>query len=220
MKDIFQSLYSILDNITDIIFTLFGKPTLLSSSIILILSGLLLSFWGYKLKKLALILIGMVFGIALAIIISDIFKIHDNNTLFILLIVFAIIFGILNLAFYFFAIIILGIIIGFISGLFVCTLFDFSSPITIILSLSFGILGGFLSINVNKIMFIIITAFFGYILFRSGIYSINTFNISRIIEEVIAIIVFLLGLVYQFIDNYNVEIIHETQVEKNDNTKK
>ncbi len=213
MNDIFQSIYAILDNIRDIIYTLFGKPTLLSTSIILILSGILLAFWGYKLKKLALIIIGLVFGISLALIISDILKIQDNNITFILMIVFGIVFGILNLFFYFIAIIIFGIITGFLFGLFLSTLFDFSSTITIITSLSLAILGGLLSINVNKIMFIFITSFFGYILFRTGIYSINTFNISRIIEEILAIIVFLIGLIFQFIDNFNVESSYETKKE-------
>ena len=79
--------------------------------------------------------------------------------------------------------------------------------------------GGLLSITVNKIMFIFLTSFFGYILFRTGVYSIHILNISRIIEEFFSIIIFLIGLTYQFIDNFYPESSYETKTEKNQQSK-
>ena len=214
MSEIFQSIYSILDNVTEIINSLFGKYTGLGTSIILILSGILLLFWGYKLKKLTLIIIGFIFGISLAIIIADILKLNNNIAL-ILMITLGIIFGITNLLFYFFTIIILGILTGCIFGLFIGTIIDSSTFVTIILIIVFATLGCFLSITVNKIMFIFLTSFFGYILLRTGIYSIHILQISRIIEEFFSIIIFLIGLIYQFIDNFYPESSYVTKTEKN-----
>lgn len=211
MTEIFQLVYSILDNITEIIYTLFGKFTGYSTSIILILSGILLLFWGYKLKKLALIIIGLIFGISLGIIISDQLKITNINITLLIMISLGIIFGILNLLFYFFAIIALGIIIGCIAGLFISTIFNSTTFISIIIIIIFAVLGGLLSITVNKIMFIFLTSFFGYLLLRTGIYSIHILHISRIIEEFISIIFFSLGLIFQFIDNFYEESSFESE---------
>ncbi len=215
MAEIFQIVYSILDNITKIIYTLFGKYTGLSTSVILILSGILLLFWGYKLKKLTLVIIGLIFGISLGIIAADKLKINNTNLTLILIISLGIIFGILNLIFYFFTIIILGAVAGCTIGLLISSVINSSTFISVIIILIFAFLGGFLSITINKIMFIFLTSFFGYILFRTGFYSIHFLHISRLIEEFISIIVFSIGLIFQFIDNFYEESSYESQTEKN-----
>ena len=218
MTEIFQSIYLILDNITGIIHSLFGKYTGLSTSLILILSGILLLFWGYKLKKITLVIIGFIFGTSLGVAISDLLNITNNNITIIIMVVLGITIAILNLLFYFFTIIILGILTGGTIGLFIGTIIDSSTFITIILILIFAVLGCLLSITVNKIMFIFLSSLFGYILLRTGIYSIHILNISRIIEDFFSIIIFLIGLIYQFIDNFYPESSYESQIEKNKST--
>ena len=207
MEALINHIVNFIKEINSIIFYL-GDYIGISTGLILLLSGILFLFWGYKLKKISLILIGFIFGAAFGIIISELTGI-DNPVVFIAIIIsLGIIFGLFNFFLYFVAVIVIGIITGSILGGFMGYLFNTDTTVTIVLCLIFAILGGILSVKINKITFIIITSFIGYLIFRTGLYSINMFNTNRTLEEIISIIVLISGLSFQFIDNFNINLSH------------
>ena len=202
MNEILSPLYNIMAETNKTIFSL-GDFTGFVIGLILIASVLALAFWGYKLKKITLAIIGFIIGASLGVLINKLIKTDNTVITTILIIMFGIIGASLNYFLYYASIFIIGIFLGGILGLMIGVLIEASIIITIILGLILAIIGGALSIKRNKVMFIICTAYYGYILFRMGFYSVNVFGIDRFIEELTSLCILVAAIFFQFIDNMN-----------------
>jgi|GEM_PF-2760863 len=199
MNKILEPFYNMIMKINEVIFSL-GNVTGILAGFIILLIGILLAFWGYRLKKIALLVIGFIIGFTIGLMVADI-----NNIDLKFKIIIALISGISSALIiyflYFLAVFIIGIFIGGSLGFMISTILETNNLITIIIVAVFALIGGLLSKKINKILFIILTAYYGYILVRIGINSINIFKLNIMIEEIIAIIILISGIIFQFYEN-------------------
>lgn len=193
-------LEDIIKRINSLIYS-FGRPTTIVTGFILILSGILLSFWGYRLKKFAILILGFVTGAIFGFYLSSIFA-KDSFALTILLaLIFGLTISLLMNFLYKATIVIIGVLLGFSLSFFVVSSLSIDRNIAIVIILFFVILSGFLSIKVEKIMFIIITCYYGYIIFRLGLGSFGIIK-DKTLEEVISLSVLIGGAVFQFYEQF------------------
>ncbi len=204
MSEIMASFYNFFKNINSFIYS-FGNNAGFLTGIILIISGILLLFWGYRIKKIALMLIGVIFGISLGFYLGEyVFKATIDITL-ILAISLGIVCALSTFFLYFAMIFIIGVVIGINLGFLIGYFLQLKMIYILIISIVLAIICGIISLKINKIMFIILTAYYGYLLFRVGAYVINVFNINRIYEDILSLVMLIIGLIFQFSDNTNIE---------------
>jgi hypothetical protein len=204
MSNLIDSFYRLFNSINKFIYS-YGNSAGFLTGLILLTAGIILLFWGYRIKKIALIIIGAVFGISLGIYIGEqVLKTTIEITL-ILSISLGIICALSTYFIYFAMIFIIGVVIGVNLGFLIGYFFQLPMSYILIISIILAVICGILSIKINKIMFIILTSYYGYILIRIGLYAINIFNINRVFEDIIALILLPIGLIFQFYDNTRIE---------------
>jgi len=164
------------------------------------IGGLVLLFLGYKLKKAALAISGLMGGYAGGLFLAG--RLLEAGTLgFLLLpIVCALAGALLMFAVFKLALFLLGFTAGIV-GFFYLGASVVSNPVTgIILAAVSGAVLGALALAAERLVLIILTSFIGYTAFRQGIYSlIDSYN-SRIFE-IVALAFLVLGIVVQFLLN-------------------
>lgn len=207
------------NQINSFIFSL-GKPTSLITGLIFILSGILLLFWGNRLKRVSLTLLGFTLGVIVGFYFSFLIVKESFILILIVILVFGLSFSLLVNFLYKIIFIIIGAFLGYIFSFILISYFEVSQLLKIAI-ISLGMmLFAFLSIKIEKIMFIIITCYYGYLIFRLGIYSLNI-KIENFIREIVCYIFLFGGVFFQFYE----EIMQKryisieksrTDVEKND----
>ncbi|MBN2546052.1 MAG: DUF4203 domain-containing protein [Spirochaetes bacterium] len=205
IKDFFYKIhspvYDILNKLNDIIYS-YGKSTGFITGLILIMSGILLAFWGYRLKKIALLLLGFLIGALIGFYLGNIIDPKSAMLAILLALVLGIVTSLFVNFLYKASIIIIGVMLGFSMGLFISTIINVNTSITFVIAVVSAVIGGFLSIKIEKIMFIVITAYYGYLLFRFGIMSINLIRFDRLFEELLSIAVLIGGAVLQVYEQF------------------
>lgn len=183
--------------------TLFpGNPssTIITVTII-ILSGILLAYWGLKLKKITLLLIGFLVGSISSLIICTKHLELDYPVALFFVLLLGIIGAFLSFSFYYISVVIVGGLAGLAAGMFLTNMLELSLLYSILLIIGLIVICAVLSIKLDKIIFIIATAYLGYLLIRVGLYTVNIIDVPPIFEEIIALIVLITGIIFQFYDN-------------------
>jgi len=205
IKDFFYKIhspvYDIFTKLNEIIYS-YGKSTGFITGLILVLSGILLAFWGYRLKKLALLLLGFLIGALIGFYIGNIIDPKSAMLAVLLAIVLGIVMSLFVNFLYKASIIIIGVMLGFSIAIFISSIFKVNTTITLVIAVIAAVIGGFLSIKIEKIMFIVITAYYGYLLFRFGIMSINIIKFDRLFEELLSMAVLIGGAILQIYEQF------------------
>lgn len=134
-----------------------------------IIIGLVNGFYGYKLFKILLFIIGFMVSFYLIYKIGSNF-IDDKTVVVIIGLILGLIIAILTLMFYFSGIFLVGVVTGIFLGLSLNIPFDQITKVVVIITL--GIIIGLLSLIFQKYMIIVITSFLGAFLVVNSLFYI------------------------------------------------
>lgn len=204
MNKIWPNILNIINSINEIISSL-GDSITITTALILLLASVLLFFWGYKVKKIALIVIGFCIGCSIGIFVIEFMKLTLTNEI-ILILVLGIIFGVFNYFLYFATIGLFGAITGFYLATLFSDLIKSEPLITAVICICFAVIGCIMALKINKIAFIILTSLFGFFLLRISFAAIKIFDKYLFVELIICFVLLISGIIFQFIDNFNIEL--------------
>jgi len=200
MKNYIPDLAGFFNN-TNIIILKYGNSINLITAIIILIASILLFFWGYKIKKLALLIIGFIIGSFLGLVIADFFNVTKNNEI-ILLFIFGFLFSIIIYFLYFATIAVFGLSIGGYLGSLFSNFIKSEALISIIIIVCCAIIFAYLLSKIDKIAFIFLTVFIAFILLRISLAGFNILK-NKTVELVISLIFVLSGITFQIYDNYD-----------------
>jgi hypothetical protein len=177
-----------------------SSATGMSLGIVGVLVGLALMLFGFKIKKIALMVIGFLAGYVGGSFLSERF-INPGTVMFSLTpVIVGIAAAVVMFAVYYLAIYVMGLSIGGIAGFYLgASLFE--RPIWgLVIAVVVGVIIGSIALAAEKPIVIFGTSFIGYIAFRQGLYVLVSRNESIVIE-VVCIVLALAAVVLQFLMN-------------------
>jgi len=177
-----------------------GNLTGLSIGIIGIVGGLFVLLLGYKIKKIALAVVGFFTGYTLGTFLAE--RLVDSSTVLFSLLPVLIGIGtaVLMFAVYKFALYIMGIAVGAIAGFYLAEHLLNQPLWGLAIAAGGGLIIGSIALKAERPIVILATAFIGYIAFRQGLYAVISVNESIVIE-IICLALLVLGIVIQFLTN-------------------
>lgn len=179
-----------------------SSATGVSLGIVGVLLGLVLMLFGFKIKKIALMVIGFLAGYVGGTFISDRF-LEAGTVMFTLTpILIGSAAAVLMFAVYYLAIYVMGLSIGGIAGFYLGANL-FTRPVWgLLAAVVVGVIIGSIALAAEKPIVILGTTFIGYIAFRQGLYTLISQNESIVIE-IVCIALALACVVLQFLMNKN-----------------
>jgi hypothetical protein len=177
-----------------------SNATGMSLGIVGVLVGLVLMLFGFKIKKIALMVIGFLAGYVGGSFLAERF-INPGTVMFSLTpVIVGIAAALVMFAVYYLAIYVMGLSIGGIAGFYLgANLFE--RPIWgLVTAVVVGVIIGSIALAAEKPIVILGTSFIGYIAFRQGLYVLAARNESIVIEAVCIVLV-LAAVVLQFLIN-------------------
>jgi hypothetical protein len=177
-----------------------SSVTGISGGIIGLAIGLLLLFFGYKLKRVALALAGIVLGLAGGFLLVDRFFM-DNAVLSIVLPIAGALAGaVLSAAVYKLALYLLGFAAGGAAGLYLSMNFIANPIWGIVIAVVLALILGSVAIYAEKPIVILAASFLGYMLFRLGLYLLLRVEESLVIE-IVSLVLLVACILFQFLTN-------------------
>lgn len=172
----------------------------LSLGIVGLLVGIILLLFGFKLKKVALAIIGFLAGYVGGSYVSERF-IEPGSFMYVLTpVLIGIVAAVVMFAVYYLAIYIMGFSIGGIAGFYLAAHL-FTRPVWgLVIAVVLGLIIGSVALAVEKPVVVLGTSFIGYIALRQGLYTLLGMNES-IVLEIVCLAVLLAGIVFQFFIN-------------------
>ena len=185
--------------VNDYLFSI-SSATGFSLGIVGVILGLVLLLLGYKIKKIALMVVGFLAGFVGGSFIAERF-LEQGTLLFVLTpIAVGLAAAILMFAVYYLAIYILGLSIGGLAGFYLAANL-FSRPVWgLVVAVVLGVIIGSIALAVEKPIVILGTSFIGYIAFRQGLYALVSTNESPVLE-VVCLVLLAAGIILQFLIN-------------------
>jgi MFS family permease len=176
----------------------------ISSGVIGILVGLLLLLLGNKVKKVALTVIGLVFGASGGAFLADTFF-DPGSAMYVLTpIICGLIGAVLAFVLYRIALYLLGFAVGGAVGIYL-SMRLIEQPIWgIVIAVVLALIIGSIALAIEKPIIILGTAFLGYILFRLGLYLLIGVDESLVLE-IGCLVLLIIGVVIQFLTNRDTE---------------
>ncbi len=177
-----------------------SSATGMSLGIVGVLVGLVLMLFGFKIKKIALMVIGFLAGYVGGSFLAERF-INPGTVMFSLTpVIVGVAAAVVMFAVYYLAIFIMGLSIGGIAGFYLGANL-FQRPIWgLVIAVVVGVIIGSIALAAEKPIVIFGTSFIGYIAFRQGLYVLVSRNESIVIEAV-CIVLALAAVVLQFLMN-------------------
>ena len=179
-----------------------SSATGMSLGVIGLIVGIALMLFGFKIKKIALMIIGFFAGYVGGTLLADRF-IGPGAVMFTLTpILIGAAAAVLMFAVYYLAIYVMGLSIGGLAGFYLgANLFE--RPVWgLVIAVVLGVIIGSIALAAEKPIVILGTSFIGYIAFRQGLYALISIDQSIVIE-VVCIVLALASVVLQFLINRN-----------------
>jgi MFS family permease len=172
----------------------------ISSGVLGLVFGLLLLVLGYKLKKVALALIGILVGISGGAYLADRFLTVGTTLYIIVPAACAVIGALLAFVVYKIALYVMGFAVGGAVGVYLAIRFIQNPIWGIVIAVVLAIIVGSVALAAEKPIMILATAFIGYILFRLGLYLLIKQEESLVIE-IGSLGLLVVGIAVQFLTN-------------------
>jgi MFS family permease len=181
-----------------------SAATGISSGVIGIIAGLLLLLLGYKLKKVALTVIGVVLGAAGGAYLADTFF-DPGSAMYVLTpVICGLIGAVLAFVLYRIALYLLGFAVGGAVGIYLSMRLIEQPVWGIVIAVVLALIIGSLALAIEKPIIILGTAFLGYILFRLALYLLIGVDESLVLE-IGCLVLLVIGVVIQFLTNRDTE---------------
>jgi hypothetical protein len=177
-----------------------SSATGISGAVIGLAAGLLILIFGYRLKRVALTLVGIFLGLAGGLLLVDRFFM-DSAVLSILVpIAGAVIGALLSSVVYKIALYVLGFAAGGAAGLYLSINYISNPAWGILIAGLLAIVLGTLALFFEKPIIILATSFLGYMLFRLGLYLLIQTD-ENLVVEIISLVLLVGGIAVQFLIN-------------------
>lgn len=192
-------MYQITDAIYDYLYSL-STVTGISTGVIAIVLGALLLLFGYKLKRIGLVLVGVFFGASLGAYLAEMYLTFGTAMYVALPIIIAVILGLASFVLYYLAVYVLGLAVGGAVGIFIAYNYIDQMFWGLVIALVIALIIGSITLAAEKPIVILATSFVGYVAFRLGLYLVLPPQQSVVIEIVCAALG-LAGIIFQFVTN-------------------
>ena len=177
-----------------------SAATGISSGVIGIIAGLLLLLLGYKLKKIALTVVGVVLGAAGGAYLAESFFAPGSAAYILLPIICGLAGAILAFVLYRIALYLLGFAVGGTVGIYLSMRWIEQPVWGIVIAVVLALIIGSVALAVEKPIIILGTAFLGYILVRLGLYLLIGVDDSLVLE-IGCLVLLVIGAAVQFVTN-------------------
>lgn len=161
-------------------------------NIVAVLIGLMSCFFGYKLNKTLIAIMGLIIGFNLGIVILPNF-ITDQTIIYIVSAIIALLFGFISYNLYLVGIFLLCAITVYS----LCNNLGLESNIQTIISVISGIIAGILGVKFTRPLIIISTSLAGATTIIENVFSLLNIQ-NNIFELLLFLIIAILGITYQF----------------------
>lgn len=161
-------------------------------NIVAVLIGLMSCFFGYKLNKTLIAIMGLIIGFNLGIVVLPNF-ITDQTIIYIVSAIIALLFGFISYNLYLVGIFLLCAITVY----YLCNNLGLESNIQTIISVISGIIAGILGVKFTRPLMIISTSLGGASLITENAFNLFNFQ-NNILSIIVLIIIAVLGMSYQF----------------------
>jgi hypothetical protein len=192
-------MYQITNAIYDYLYSLSTVTGISTGIIALVLGGLLVLF-GYKLKRVALVLVGVFFGASFGAYLAEMYLAYGTAMYIALPIILAVVLGVASLIFYYLAVYVLGLAVGGAVGIFIAYNYIDQMIWGLVIAVILALILGSITLAAEKPIVILATSFVGYVAFRLGLYLVLPPQESVVIEIVCAVFG-IAGVVLQFATN-------------------
>ena len=161
-------------------------------NIVAVLIGLMSCFFGYKLNKTLIAIMGLIIGFNLGIVVLPNF-ITDQTIIYIVSAIIALLFGFISYNLYLVGIFLLCAITVYS----LCNNLGLESNIQTIISVISGIIAGILGVKFTRPLIIISTSLAGATTIIENVFSLLNIQ-NNIFELLLFLIIAILGITYQF----------------------
>ena len=161
-------------------------------NIIAVLVGLMSCFFGYKLNKTLIAVIGLIIGFNIGVAVLPNF-ITDQTIIYIVSAIIALLFGFISYNLYLVGVFLLCAFAAYA----LCSNLGLESNIQTIISVIAGIIAGILGVKFTRPLMIISTSLGGASLITENAFNLFNFQ-NNILSIIVFIIIALLGMSYQF----------------------
>lgn len=161
-------------------------------NIVAVLIGLMSCFFGYKLNKTLIAIMGLIIGFNLGIVVLPNF-ITDQTIIYIVSAIIALLFGFISYNLYLVGIFLLCAITVYS----LCNNLGLEGNIQTIISVILGIIAGILGVKFTRPLMIISTSLGGASLITENAFNLLNFQ-NNILSIIVLIIIAVLGMSYQF----------------------
>lgn len=192
-------MYQITNAIYDYLYSL-STVTGISTGVIAVVLGGLLFLFGYKLKRVALVLVGVFFGASLGAYLAEMYLAYGMAMYIALPIIIAVVLGVASFILYYLAIYILGLAVGGTIGIFIAYNYIDQMIWGLVIAVVLALIIGSITLATEKPIVILATSFVGYVAFRLGLYLLLPPQESVVIE-IVSVVLGVAGVVIQFATN-------------------
>jgi hypothetical protein len=192
-------MYQITNAVYDYLYSL-STVTGVSTGVIAIILGGLLILLGYKLKRVALVLVGVLFGASLGAYLAEMYLAYGTAMYIALPIILAVVLGVASFILYYLAVYILGLAVGGAVGIFIAYNYIDQMVWGLVIAVVLALILGSITLAAEKPIVILATSFVGYVAFRLGLYLVLPPQESVVIE-IVCVVFGIAGVVVQFATN-------------------
>ncbi|MFP4562448.1 MAG: DUF4203 domain-containing protein [Spirochaetia bacterium] len=189
-------MYQITNAVYDYLYSL-STASGVSTGVIAIILGGLLILLGYKLKRIALVLVGVLFGASLGAYLAEMYLPYGTAMYIALPIIIAVVLGVASFILYYLAVYVLGLAVGGAIGIFIAYNYIDQMVWGLVIAVVLALILGSVTLATEKPIVILATSFVGYVAFRLGLYLVLPLQESVIIE-IVCVVFGIAGVVVQF----------------------